>query len=356
MPPPTLPAPRPLTAIDLFAGAGGASQGLRDAGFEVVAAVEFDSTASRTYEANHRGTWLISRDVSEIDPSGVRDVLEKVGRLPAPLSLLNACPPCQGFSSRGSREVEDARNDLVLVVPEWAEAFGPDVVVLENVPGLRDDSRLLEVRKRLGRLGYGTKPYVADAADFGVPQRRKRMILLGVRGARLEDFPDELVDGLPSDFDRSAQTAGRWIEKAGPINRTSDPVHRARTLRPKTLARVASVPLGGDRRSIPDELQLECHKTLDSQTGGRRATESYGRIDRDGVAPTMTTRCTTPACGRFTHPLEHRGLSLREAALLQTFPLEYEFKGTYGEIERQIGNALPVRMTSAIAQIARQIG
>ena len=353
MPPPAL---RPMTAIDLFAGAGGASEGLRDAGFEVVAAVEFDPTACRTYAANHRDALLISRDVSDLDPFGVRVVLEGTGRLTSTLSLLNACPPCQGFSSRGSREVEDARNELVLVVPKWAEAFGPDVVVLENVPGLRDDSRLLRVRGQLDRLGYGTRPYVADAADFGVPQRRKRMILLGVRGARAEDFPAELVDGLPSDFDRTAQTAGRWIEKAGPINMTSDPVHRARTLRPRTLARVASVPLGGDRRSIPDDLQLECHKALDSQTGGRRATESYGRIDRDDVAPTMTTRCTTPACGRFTHPLEHRGLSLREAALLQTFPPDYKFEGTYGEVERQIGNALPVKMTSAIAQIARQIG
>ena len=350
-----LPAVRHLTAIDLFAGAGGASQGLRDADFEVVAAVEFDPTASETYRANHKDTLLLTEDIVGVDPGGLRSLLEGSGRLRGPLSLLNACPPCQGFSSRGSRRTDDARNELVLVVPDWVEAFSPEVVVLENVPGLKGDARLEEVRHRLESMGYGTRSYLADAADFGVPQRRRRMILLGVRGAAPSAFPDELVDGLPDGFDRSAQMAGRWIEKAGPINRTTDPVHRARKLRPKTLARVASVPTGGGRRNIPAELQLECHKSLDAQTGGLRATESYGRIAWDEVAPTMTTRCTTPSCGRFIHPNEYRGLSLREAALLQTFPPEYEFKGTYGEIERQIGNALPVRMTTAVARVALRI-
>ena len=341
-----------LTAIDLFAGAGGATQGLRDAEFDVLAAVELDAVAAKTFEANHKETHLSRSDLGALNPHLFRRLLEQNGRLSGRLGLLNACPPCQGFSSRGARDAKDSRNDLALKVIDWVETFTPQVVVVENVPGLHSDARYEDLYAALKKEKYGVRPYVENAVRFGVPQSRRRLIVLAVLGLSDDSLPDDLAEAIPSEFDRSVQKAGAWIAKASKAPE-GDPLAKHRTLKAATLARVKEVPAGGSRFDIPEHLQLDCHKTLDAKTGGRRATESYGRIDPDQPAPTMTTRCTTVSCGRFTHPTEHRGLTLREAALLQTFPPDYVFEGTYGEIERQIGNALPVKMTEGVARVAR---
>lgn len=338
-------------ALDLFAGAGGATQGLRQAGFDVVAAVEIDGAAARTYEANHDGTHLSRSDLGSLNPGLFRRFLERTGRLDERLDLLNACPPCQGFSSRGARDAVDIRNDLALVIVGWAETFLPRVVVVENVLGLRSDARYVEVAQGLRALGYGVQDYDEDAVRFGVPQRRRRLIVLGVHGLGDDELPEDLAAAVPATFDRGVQKAGDWIRLASDAP-PDDPLGVARTLKPTTLQRVMAVPERGSRFDLPPHLRLACHDALDATTGGRRATESYGRIDPDQPAPTMTTRCTTVSCGRFTHPTEHRGLTLREAALLQTFPLEYRFEGAYGSVERQIGNALPVRMTEGIGRVA----
>lgn len=339
-----------MTAIDLFAGAGGASEGLKRAGYDVIAAVELDPVAAATYRANHRG-FLAPRDLTYLSPTAFRSFLEQKGKLTDDLDLLNACPPCQGFSSRGARDSADDRNDLALAVIGWVKAFKPRVVVVENVPGLQSDERYRHLSDQLGEANYGVRAYVENAIRFGVPQSRRRLIVLAVRGLSKDALPDDLHDALPDGFDKSVQRAGDWIAKAAK-SPDGDPMDRHRTLRAETLERVEAVPVGGGRFDLPDHLQLDCHKVLDAKKGGRRATEAYGRIDATAPAPTMTTRCTTVSCGRFTHPTEHRGLTLREAALLQTFPHDYVFKGTYGQIERQIGNALPVRMTQGVALVA----
>jgi DNA-cytosine methyltransferase len=329
-----------LTALDLFAGAGGASEGLRRAGFDVPFAVEWDASATKTLKANHPATTVLCKDVRRVAaPSLAR-------RLRAPLDLLTACPPCQPFSTLGSGDPDDPRNRLISCVERFAASLRPRALLLENVPGLGREPRFARLLRRL-EASYVLRSYFVDAADFGVPQRRRRMIVIGVRRDLDTVPPRDLLEAVPPDFDLSPRTAGQALAHAARLTLDVDPVHRARTPQPKTLERIRAVSQGGGRAQLPKHLELDCHARL----GARHATSIYGRIDPQSVAPTMTTRCTTPSCGRFVHPTEDRGLTLREAALLQTFPLHYEFHGTYGSVEAQIGNAVPPRLAEALGLV-----
>lgn len=332
-----------LTAIDLYAGAGGATQGLRQAGFIVLSAVELDAVAARTYQYNHPSVTLINADIQSVVPT---ELMARLGLAKGEITLLNACPPCQGFSSIGKRNSEDMRNDLVFEVLKFVRAFHPKIVIIENVPGLRRDQRHSIVSTTLSDEGYDVRSYLIDAADFGVPQTRKRLIIFGARDIKKDSLPSSLSSLLPKEFSTERQMVGEWLGKASSLG-GNDPLHVARTCSPKVQARIASIPIGGSRFDLPAEHILECHKDV------KGATAAYGRMAANELAPTMTTRCTTASCGRFIHPTEDRAISLREAALIQTFPVDYVFFGKYGQIERQIGNALPVRLGEALGLIAR---
>jgi DNA (cytosine-5)-methyltransferase 1 len=332
-----------LTAIDLFSGAGGTTQGLSDAGYEVVAAIESDAAAAATFAANHPATHLVERDIRRVQaPAFARSLA-----LERPLDVLSACPPCQPFSTLGSGEADDPRNSLVSSVARFVDQLRPRVVVIENVPGLQRDVRFARLIKHLD-TNYCLEQYIVQAADFGVPQRRRRIILLGVDRRIGTLLPKMLIEAIPGTFDVSPRSAGSALALAGMLTKEKDPIHRARVPRPTTLERIRAVKQGGGRLDLPEHLQLACHVRL----GRRSATSIYGRIDPAQPAPTMTTRCTTPSCGRFVHPTEDRGLTLREAALLQTFPIDYRFCGSYEAIERQIGNAVPPRLAQALGLAA----
>lgn len=329
------------TAIDLFAGAGGATQGLAYAGFSVVAAVESDGPASDSYRANHPGVHLVESDIRQVDPDALR--LE-LGLECGELTLLKACPPCQGYSSIGKGDPDDPRNDLVGDVWRFARAFHPRAVMLENVPGLARDDRLPKLVRQLRAVGYSAKTYLVDATEFGVPQRRRRLIVIAVRGGR-GALPSSLAELLPEWFTSGGlETAGEALALASSVDPASDVLHQSRVSSAKVLDRLRALPVGGTRFDLPVGHQLGCHSKLDR----RDATASYSRVLSDAPAPTMTTRCTTPACGQFVHPTEPRALTLREAATIQTFPLEYQFLGGPGQVERQIGNAVPVRMAQGL--------
>lgn len=336
-----------LTAVDLFSGAGGTTQGLRDAGYEIVSAIENDAAAAASFAANHPATDLIARDIRRVQaPALARRLVRKGGRL----DLLTACPPCQPFSTLGTGNAADPRNALVSSVSRFVEHLKPRLVVVENVPGLRSEPRFLRLVEAL-RQNYDLAEYLVQATDFGVPQHRRRIILIGVERRIGATLPSDLPSCLPCDFDRNPQVAGDVLPLPSAIDPSSDPVHKARTPQPITLRRIRAIKQGQGRLQLPPDLELSCHSKLET----RNATSVYGRIDPDRPAPTMTTRCTTPSCGRFIHPTEDRGLTLREAALLQTFPLSYKFHGTYGEIERQIGNAVPPKLAHALGLIAKQL-
>lgn len=337
-----------LTAIDLFAGAGGATQGLTDAGFRVLAAVENDKAASAAFTVNHPCVFVEPRDIAEVSPCGLRRTL---GLEPRELTLLTACPPCQGFSTLGPGNHDDERNALVAQVWRFAREFLPRAVLIENVPGLRFDERWHRLRDDLGKQ-YEFRQWIVDAAGFGVPQRRRRLIAIAVRHGEAAELPGDLRDIVPMSFGVEPSHASDVIAGAGPIEGTHDEWHRARTMSPIVMERIRAIPADGSHADLPEELQLACHKRL-RRRGKTSATDPYGRIPREGVAPTMTTRCTTVSCGRFVHPTEDRGISLREAALLQTFPPDYRFAGTHDSVERQIGNAVPVKLAHALGLAVR---
>ncbi|MFF4556378.1 DNA cytosine methyltransferase [Streptomyces sp. NPDC001422] len=337
------------SAIDLFAGAGGATRGLRDAGFRVLAAVENDPEAAESYRRNHARVLLYEADIRSLS---AKKIAQAVNLKRGDLDLLKACPPCQGFSSLAKGEVDQARNDLVLDVARFVDAFRPKVILLENVPGLRRDHRLTQLVDEIESLGYSFMSALLDASMFGVPQRRKRFILMGVRSniTILKDPVDPLTY-LPSNFLTAPKTARQALEHLARHSKPGDPLGIHRQSSKTVLARISAIPVGGNRFDLPEEHQLDCHRKLNN----RSASGSYGRIKLDEPAPTMTTRCTTPACGTFVHPTENRGLTLREAATFQSFPVNYQFHGMYGSIERQIGNAVPVRMAKGLGLIARSI-
>jgi DNA (cytosine-5)-methyltransferase 1 len=337
-----------LTAVDLFAGAGGATTGLVQAGFRVVAAVENDISAAQSYRANHPEVVLVEDDIRNVDPARL---LRGLRLRPGRLDLLKACPPCQGFSSLAKGNVDEDRNDLVLDVSRFVEAFRPKAILLENVPGLSRDIRLDRLLKRLTKFGYRFQQYFVDAFDLGVPQRRKRLIVVGLHDLRKKNIPAHVSDLVPGFSNIRRMTVRDALAGRPNMRLEDDPLAKHRTSSPVVLARIMAVPQNGSRFDLPPEHRLDCHNRL----RGRRATASYGRVKWDEPSPTMTTRCTTPSCGTFIHPDEHRGLTLREAALLQTFPMDYVLLGGYDSVERQIGNAVPVQMARALGISVRNL-
>jgi DNA (cytosine-5)-methyltransferase 1 len=313
------------------------------AGVTVVGAVEKDEDAAASYAANHPDVTFFARDIRYLSGAEMRRAL---GVRRGALTILTACPPCQGWSSLGSGDPEDVRNDLVLTVSRFVRAFLPQALILENVPGLRRDPRLPVLRQRLERAGYRLRTYAVDASEFGVPQVRRRLIILGFRGRHRRRFPVRLpvVRSKPT-------TVGAALAALQASLQKDDALHQWRQPSPIVLRRIRAIPRGGRRFDLPPGLQLPCHEALEQ----RVATASYGRLVLGAPAPTMTTRCTTVSCGRFIHPTANRGLSLREAATLQSFPPTYRFHGGHDSIERQIGNAVPVRMAEEIARVVLRV-
>jgi len=325
---------RRLKAVDLFCGCGGLTLGLKQAGFDVVGAVEIDPLAVKTYRANHPEVHVWDKDIKGVSP---RSVMRTLGLEKGELDLLAGCPPCQGFSSvrtlNGSRSIDDKRNDLLAEFLRFVEAMKPRAVMMENVPGLASDRRFAAYRKRLGELGYHDSYRILDAADYGVPQRRRRLISLAGREGSIR-------------FGRRATrkvTVRNTIGSLPKPGKTGDPLHdivERRTERIKELIR--AIPRnGGSRTDLPKRKWLACHKKCD----GFR--DVYGRMAWNNVAPTITGGCINPSKGRFLHPAQNRAITPREAALLQGFPRKYIFfldEGRFRAAE-MIGNALPPEFT-----------
>lgn len=338
-----------IRAVDLCSGPGGVTTGYRAAGISVLAAVDTDPKARNSYAANHPEVTLYEDDLLELDPEEFR---ERLGLERGELDVLTACVPCQTFSTLGhnNRNKKDPRNRLVWRVGTFAEALEPRAVVMENVPPLADDLRFKRLIGRLRRLSYGVWYGVVDAADFGVPQRRRRLVMIALRGWSDEEVPALRPEHAALEGFRVKKVVRDAFEELNGCD--DDPLAEPRTSYPPIVARrIAAIPKdGGSRKSLPAELELQCH------SNGRKTAASnvYGRMSLDDVAPTLTTRCTTPSCGRFLHPMEDRAITLREAAVLQTFPADYTFVGGTMSIQAQIGNAVPPKLAEAIAILLRE--
>lgn len=328
------------TAVDLFCGSGGVSQGLKSAGWRVVAACDNDPAAAATYRANHPEVQLVKGDI-QLD-STVDAIAAAADGM---IDLVVICAPCQPFSSQNRHRGNDKREQLIVRALAVIAKLRPALVFFENVPGLASPAYreiVTAVHAGLRGLDYAvSEPTVRDAADFGVPQRRRRCIMLAARcEAAVAAFSGAVVRQDPRTV--YSAIADLPVLASGEASET-DPLHRARAHQPIAVERLKHIPHnGGSRSSLPAHLVLQCHKGKVTSFS-----DVYGRMAWGAVAPTLTTGCTDLTRGRFAHPDQDRAITMREAARLQTFPDDYRFVGQPAQISRQIGNAVPPAMIEA---------
>ena len=334
------------TAIDLFSGAGSATAALKSSNFRVVAAVDNDPAACATYRLNHPSVRLFEEDIRSLDPYRMRN--ECLGS--TRLDLMIICAPCQPFSSQNRQRGNDSRSQLLLDAARFVAALKPVVIFVENVPGITADRHsdlIAAFMEECGSQYQFTEPIRINAADYAVPQRRIRCVLMGARDAPVPELPEPLTpEGnrctvRQAIFELPRLTSGETSP--------DDPFHAARTHHMLTLRRLAAIPRnGGSRSALPKSLALACHKQPKCYP------DVYGRMSWDDVAPTLTTGCTDVTRGRFAHPEADRAITPREAALIQTFPCRYKFTGSLGAVASQIGNALPFALLRALIPSFRE--
>ena len=349
-------------AIDLFCGAGGLSTGLKKSGFRLCLGVDIDEKALKTYKCNLKRTKVLKEDIKKV--TGEK-ITELTGINRRDNFLLAGCPPCQGFSSLGKRDANDEKNELVYEYIRIINELEPSFILMENVAGMSTGvgkEIFKNVVKELEE-NYHVEYATLNAADFGVPQIRKRLVLHGIRNDVYDNLglDKEKQKILPKSTHSKEKKKGyrKWVtvRKAifdlpilGAGESYDDGIiknHKARSLSETNIERLQEIRLhGGNREMISEELQLECHKKENVSY-----TDTYGIIDPDKPAPTITSGCTIISKGRYCHPTQNRGLSIREAARLQSFDDKFEFQGNMGEMSLQIGNAVPPKLAQASGKV-----
>ncbi len=331
-------------AIDLFSGCGGLTLGLKQAGFRVIGAVEVDPLAVETYKSNHKRIAVWQQPIEELP---VARVMRKLKLRRGQLDLLAGCPPCQGYSTmttlNGHRTRRDPRNALALQFLRFARVLRPRAIMMENVPAFANRRPTRRLILALEALGYRCTQGVLNAADYAVPQRRRRFILMACTGATIP-------------FARRAHRRRSIREALGKLRNGAqhDPLHEVSEHRSHKVARmIRLIPKnGGSRSDLKARFRLKCHRKCDGFK------DVYGRMAWNDVAPTITGSCCNPSKGRFLHPVRNRAITPREAALLQTFPGTYRFSLRRGKFAaaQMIGNALPPEFVRRhAAQIIRHL-
>ncbi|MDI9312332.1 MAG: DNA cytosine methyltransferase [Limnohabitans sp.] len=338
-----------VAVIDLFCGIGGLSHGFVKQDFKIVAGIDIDETCKYSFEANNNSTFIL-KSVSDISKEEINKLFGK-----AKDKILVGCAPCQPFSSYTFKDEEKNDNNKWKLLYEFARLVKetePDVISMENVSQLINFKKapvFKDFLNSLKKIGYFVNYEVVNCPDYGIPQNRKRLVLLASKLGEIKLIPKthtkenyvtvkETIGKLPKIKD------GEFCKK--------DRLHFARKLSPLNMKRIQKTPYGGSWKDWPEDLKLECHK----KESGKSYPSVYGRMKWEEPSPTMTTHCIGYGNGRFGHPEQDRAISLREASLLQTFPVDYKFfddkKETFSSvvIARQIGNAVPVRLGEIIAK------
>ncbi len=379
-----------FVAVDFFCGAGGTTRGLIDAGGYVIAGIDKDSRCKPTYIANNRNLTrdlaaprFLHRDIFPIDPlypNGQQqelfddlDHLIAAAREAAPKTplLFAICAPCQPFTklsrtqlSASRTKTRDRDSHLLSEALKFVEHYSPELVLSENVQGINDPKYggvWEEFRQTLETLGYATGSEIVCASAFGIPQYRKRSILIALRGSIARQ--DRLADGSPrrltvpkGDPKTSVRTVRSAISHLPALEAGAAdphfPNHRARSLSQLNQKRMAAARPGASNACLDDtpdgDLSLACHRSVNAKLKTRCFNDVYTRMHPDRPSPTITTKCHSISNGRFGHydVRQLRGISLREAAILQSFPQDYIFHpvGMIEPIARMIGNAVPPKL------------
>lgn len=352
-----LPSPKKIPVLDFFCGCGGMSYGFKNTrqshiAFDVLAGFDIDKHALQTYEANIKSPGYCV-DISELskEPDKLSNYVQQLNDgIERPFVFIG-CAPCQGFSAhRKKDDRDDPRNNLMFAFAKICQHYLPDFVVMENVPEIvkgRFSNYFDKAREVLESSGYSLSVDVLDLSQYGVPQRRRRAIVIASRSGFIK-LPDPVLAFDEAVTVREAISHLRAIPSGGcdPY----DDAHRAPSHIQRILDKIKLIPQdGGDRRSLPDEEQLDCHSNIDiSKSPG--FTDVYGRLRWDTPSVTITAKSSTPSCGRFLHPDQNRNISVREAAILQGFPQTYKFEGPFVNQYRQIGEAVPPLFARFVAK------
>ena len=338
---------RPIEAVDLFCGIGGLTKGLQQAGIRVVAGIDNDEKCRYGYESSNK-TPFISKNIKDVSAKEIKSLYTK-----GAIKILAGCAPCQPYSGLNRRQRTEEDNIPIKKFAYLVKKIKPEIVTMENVRGLTDTKKypiFSNFLKVLKKYKYEVWYNVVNAADYGVPQERKRLVLIASRiGKRIK-----MIDPTHKGKHISVKKAIGNLRaiRDGEVS-LDDSLHRSRKLSPLNKKRIIATPKnGGGARNWDEELLLDCYKKESGQT---YMGSVYGRMRWDNPAPTMTTQCIGLGNGRFGHPEQNRAISLREAAIFQTFPKNYVFFDPKEELivsdtARFIGNAVPVKLGEAVGQ------
>lgn len=331
--------------IDIFCGIGGLSHGFVKENIDVIAGIDIDESCRYGFEENNKAKFF-HYDISVIHPETLLNMYPQNSS-----KILVGCAPCQPFSNYNLKKSKDEKWKLLYTFIKLIQVVKPEIISMENVPQLLKHNNgevFHDFILALNKMNYNIWYEVVNAQNYGVPQRRKRLVLLASKLGKIELIkPTHGKDNYVT----VRKAIGYLPKIEDGVPHKKDPLHRARKLSTLNKKRIMSTPEGGSWKDWPEEYILECHKKKSGKSFG----SVYGRMKWDDVAPTLTTQCTGLGNGRFGHPEQDRAISLREAAILQSFPPNYKFFDPNKHIsrlkvERHIGNSVPVKLAQAIAK------
>lgn len=340
----------------MFAGVGGLSLGFEMAGFEVVLANEYDSSIAEAYIRNRTNTNMIIADITKLS------VEENFGKYVGQVDVVIGGPPCQGFSQKGQRKsIDDDRNFLFKYFYKVVSLVKPKYFLMENVPNLLTSEKGYfkeEIRSLFAGMGYSISADVLNAADFGVPQNRRRAFILGKIGETALALPipkNKVVTIWDAISDLAFLESGEGYEeqqyRVAPQSKYQELLRRDQSTlynhvatkhAPIAMQRMKMIPPGSGKEALPPE-----HRTKSIYSG------TWARMVKDEISVTITTRFDTPSSGKFTHPYLHRAITVREAARIQSFPDWFRFYGKKGSQMKQVGNAVPPLLAKAVADVIK---